>query len=81
MVSEIIKEEIDIENVLSVAILGTHPLNWKTWHVAKRFGIVDKESKYDRRASRLIQNRFANTSLQKEVVRDCLLYTSPSPRD
>ena len=48
MVSEIIKEEIDIENVLSVAILGTHPLNWKTWHVAKRFGIVDKESKYDR---------------------------------
>lgn len=73
MVSEIIKEEIDIENVLSVAILGTHPLNWKTWHVAKRFGIVDKESKYDRRASRLIQNRFANTSLQKEVVRELFL--------
>lgn len=72
-VSDLLRENFDIETILSVAVIGTHPLNWKTWHVAKKFGVIDKNSKYDKRASRLIQGRYAKTPLYREVLRELLL--------
>ncbi len=72
-VSEVLKESFDLEPILSVAVIGTHPLNWKTWYVAKRFGVINKDSQYDKRASRLIQDRYAKTPLYKEVLRELLL--------
>lgn len=65
-----LKEKIDIQAILSVAIIGTHILNWKTWYVAKRFGILTRDATYDRRASRLIQDRYVKTPLMAEVLRE-----------
>ncbi len=61
---------LDIEAILSVAVIGTHPLNWKTWYVAKKFGVVGKDAQYDKRASRLIQDRYRSTALYQEVLRE-----------
>jgi ATP-dependent Lhr-like helicase len=69
-VTDFFNQGFDIEAVLSVAVIGTHPLNWKTWYVAKKFGVVGKEAQYDKRASRLIQDRYRNTALYQEVLRE-----------
>ena len=72
-IEETLKQDIDFKNILEVAVVGTHPLNWKTWHVAKRFGVVSKDSKYDKRAARLIRERFKGTPLDKEIMRELIL--------
>jgi ATP-dependent helicase Lhr and Lhr-like helicase len=69
-VSQALKEEVIIPEILNASIIGTHPLNWKTWYVAKKFGIIDKSAEYDRRAARLIQDRFKDTALYSEVLRE-----------
>lgn len=65
-----LKEDIIIEDILTASIVGTHPLNWKTWYVGKKFGVVDKFAQYDRRAARLIQDRFHGTALYREILRE-----------
>ena len=67
-----LREDLNLEEILSVAVVGTHPLNWKTWYVAKKFGVVSKESQYDRRAARLIQVRYRNTPLYREIMRELI---------
>jgi ATP-dependent Lhr-like helicase len=69
-VERALKEEIDIPKILDASIIGTHPLNWKTWYVSKKFGIIDKTAEYDRRAARLIQDRYRDTALCSEVLRE-----------
>ncbi len=69
-VVEVLKDDMNIEEVLSASIIGTHPLNWKTWYVSKKFGLIDKQAQYDRRAARLIQERYRETALYKEILRE-----------
>jgi ATP-dependent helicase Lhr and Lhr-like helicase len=69
-VSEGLREAIDLRQILTASIVGTHPLNWKTWYVAKKFGVVDKAAQYDRRAARLIQERYKGTPLYDEILRE-----------
>jgi ATP-dependent helicase Lhr and Lhr-like helicase len=69
-VSEGLQEAIDLRQILTASIVGTHPLNWKTWYVAKKFGVVDKVAQYDRRAARLIQERYKGTPLYEEILRE-----------
>ncbi|HYB03317.1 MAG TPA: DEAD/DEAH box helicase, partial [Nitrososphaerales archaeon] len=69
-VSEGLQETIDLRQILTASIVGTHPLNWKTWYVAKKFGVVDKAAQYDRRAARLIQERYKGTPLYEEILRE-----------
>jgi ATP-dependent Lhr-like helicase len=69
-VAQALKEDVIIPEILGASIIGTHPLNWKTWHVSKKFGVVDKSAEYDRRAARLIQDRFRGTALYAEVTRE-----------
>lgn len=65
-----LKEDIIIEEILQASVVGTHPLNWKTWYVSKKFGVVEKGAQYDRRAARLIQDRYRGTALFNEVLRE-----------
>lgn len=73
LIEETLSSDFNVEDVLSAAIVGTHPLNWKTWHVAKKFGLVTREAQYDRRAARLIQGRYRGSPLYKEVLRELFL--------
>jgi ATP-dependent Lhr-like helicase len=75
-----LKEDFDIENVLAVSVIGTHPLNWKTWYVAKKFGVIGKQAQYDRRVARLIQDRYFGTPLYDEVLRELFLEKYDIPK-
>ncbi len=72
-VSDALKEDLVIEDILKASIVGTHPLNWKTWYVSKKFGVIDKNAQYDRRAARLIQERYRNSALYGEILRELFL--------
>ena len=41
---EIIKDDYDLQSVVSASLTGTHNVNWKTWCVAKKFGVVGRRS-------------------------------------
>jgi len=72
-VMEFFQQQYDVADILSVSVIGTHPLNWKTWCIAKKFGVVAKNTKYDKRAARLIQDRYRNTALYREVLRELFI--------
>lgn len=72
-VEEALLSTFNLEEVLSVAVAGTHLMHWKTWQVAKKFGLVEKDAQYDRRAARLIQERYSGTPLHQEVLREIFL--------
>jgi ATP-dependent Lhr-like helicase len=69
-VMEVLSADIKLEDVLTASIVGTHPLNWKTWYVSKKFGVVEKGAQYDRRSARLIQDRYKGSALYMEVIRE-----------
>ena len=82
-VEDAIKTDLNLEKILGTSIIGTHPLNWKTWYVAKKFGVIDKQAQYDRKAARLIQDRFRGTALYSEILRELFLekYDIPKTRN
>jgi ATP-dependent Lhr-like helicase len=71
-VKDVLRANVDVRAILEVASQGTHIMNWKTWHVARKFGVVERNASYDRRMARLIQDRMRNTPLYKEVLRELM---------
>ncbi|HKO65086.1 MAG TPA: DEAD/DEAH box helicase, partial [Candidatus Nitrosocosmicus sp.] len=65
-------DEFDVESVLIASFSGTYNINWKVWGVAKRFGIIRKESIYDKRIARMLYDRYYKTSLSKESIRELI---------
>ena len=65
-------DEFDVESVLIASFSGTYNINWKVWGVAKRFGIIKKESIYDKRMARMLYDRYYKTSLSKESIRELI---------
>ena len=69
-VSDILNEEYELGLVVSASLTGTHNVNWKTWCVAKKFGIVGREAIYDRKSARFIYEKYSKTPLAREVLRE-----------
>ncbi|HEX5904750.1 MAG TPA: DEAD/DEAH box helicase [Candidatus Nitrosocosmicus sp.] len=65
-------DEFDIESVLIASFTGTYNVNWKVWMVAKRFGIIAKDSIYDKRLARIIYEKYRKTSVSKESIRELI---------
>src|SRR5919108_3861358 len=40
----VFNDTYDLESIVIVSLTGTHTINWKTWMVAKRFGLISKET-------------------------------------
>lgn len=70
LLKETLVDDYDLESIISASIIGTHNLNWKTWSVSKKFGIVSRESIYDRKSARFIYERYDNTPLVREAYRE-----------
>ena len=64
--------DFDIESVLIASFTGTYSVNWKVWMVAKRFGIINKDSIYDKRMARMIYEKYRKTSVSKESIRELI---------
>ncbi len=66
------EDDFDLESVLIASFLGMQNFNWKVWGVAKRFGLVSKESVYEKKIARLLYDRYSKTSISKESIRELI---------
>ena len=39
-----LKDDYNLDSIVSASLTGTHNVNWKTWCVAKKFGVVESWS-------------------------------------
>src|SRR3989338_5042063 len=67
---EIMKDDYDLYSIVTASLSGTHNVNWKTWCVAKKFGVVGRGAIYEKKSARFLYERYAKTSLVKEALRE-----------
>ncbi len=70
LLNEIFRDEYDLPTIVSASLSGTHNVNWRTWCVAKKFGVVGRGAVYERKSARFLYERFLNTPLVKEAIRE-----------
>ncbi|MDP3779843.1 MAG: DEAD/DEAH box helicase [Nitrosopumilaceae archaeon] len=67
---DVLKDQYDLDAIVTASIGGTHNVNWKTWCVAKKFGTVGRDAIYDRKSARFLYERYSNTPLVSEALRE-----------
>lgn len=67
---EVLRDEYNLSEIISTALSGTHNINWKTWCVAKKFGIVSRDSVYEQKSARFLHERYIKTPLVIESMRE-----------
>ncbi len=67
---EILNDDYDLESVVSKSLTGTHNVNWRTWCVAKKFGVVGRGAIYERKFARFLYERYSKTALVHEALRE-----------
>ncbi len=67
---EILKDDYDLQSVVSASLTGTHNVNWRTWCVAKKFGVVGRGAVYERKSARFLYERYSKTALVHEALRE-----------
>ena len=70
MFSAVLKDDYDLYSVVGASLTGTHNVNWRTWCVAKKFGIVGRGAVYDRKSARFLYERYSKTPLVDEALRE-----------
>jgi ATP-dependent Lhr-like helicase len=63
-------DEYNLQEIVQASLAGTHNVNWRTWCVAKKFGIVGREAIYDRKSARFLYERYSKTALAQEALRE-----------
>lgn len=69
-IEAVLNDVYDLEPVIIASLGGTHQINWKVWMVAKRFGMIAREAVYDKKAARLIYDRYSKTPVSSESIRE-----------
>ena len=67
---EVLKDDYDLYSIISTSLIGTHNVNWRTWCVAKKFGIVGRGAIYERKSARFLYERYSKTALVREAIRE-----------
>lgn len=70
LLREVLYDSYDLSVIVAASLTGTHNVNWKTWCVSKKFGIVGRHSIYERRSARFLHDRYSNTPVVKEALRE-----------
>ncbi len=63
-------DDYNLQEIVQASLAGTHNVNWRTWCVAKKFGIVGREAVYDRKSARFLYERYSKTALAQEALRE-----------
>lgn len=63
----------DVEKVLIQALQNSDLFAWKHWHVARRFGIVERKADYRSNRSRMLVRAMKDTPANAETQREVLL--------
>ncbi len=67
---QVLKDDYDLYSMVTASLTGTHNVNWKTWCVAKKFGIVGRGAIYERKLARFLYERYSKTPLVHEALRE-----------
>ena len=67
---QVLTDEYELESIIRASITGTHNVNWRTWCVAKKFGIVGRGAIYERKSARFLYERYSKTVLVDEALRE-----------
>ncbi len=67
---EILQDDYDLQSVVRESLIGTYNVNWRTWCVAKKFGIVGRSAVYERKSARFLYERYSKTALVHEALRE-----------
>ena len=67
---QVLNDDYDLESIISASLAGTHNVNWRTWCVAKKFGIVGRGAIYERKSARFLFERYSKTVLVQEALRE-----------
>ncbi|WP_428325041.1 DEAD/DEAH box helicase [Nitrosopumilus sp.] len=67
---EVLKDDYDLFSMVTASLTGTHNVNWRTWCVAKKFGIVGRGAVYERKSARFLYERYSKTALVQEALRE-----------
>ena len=70
ILTKVLHDNYNLSEIVSASLSGTHNVNWKTWCVAKKFGIVSRDSVYERKSARFLYERYIKTPLVKESLRE-----------
>ena len=67
---EVINDNYDLNLMVTASLKGTHNVNWRTWCVAKKFGVVRRGAVYEKKSARFLYERYSKTPLVKEALRE-----------
>ncbi len=67
---DILQDNYDLPPIITAALVGTHNVTWRTWCVAKKFGIVERGAIYEKKSARFLYERYTKTPLAKEAMRE-----------
>ncbi len=69
-VSDVLRDKYDLSVIVTASLTGTHNVNWRTWCVAKKFGVVGRGAVYERKSARFLYERYSKSPLVKEALRE-----------
>ncbi len=67
---DVLHDQYDLDDIVTASLTGTHNVNWRTWCVAKKFGVVGRGAVYERKSARFLYERYSKTPLVKEALRE-----------
>ena len=68
--TDVLHDQYDLGIIVKAALTGTHNVNWRTWCVAKKFGVVGRGAIYERKSARFLYERYSESPLVKEALRE-----------
>jgi ATP-dependent Lhr-like helicase len=69
-VRQILADKYDLYEIVVASLNGTHNVSWRTWNVAKKFGVVGRGAVYEKKSARFLFERYFKTPLVKEALRE-----------
>jgi ATP-dependent helicase Lhr and Lhr-like helicase len=63
----------DVETVLVESLQNSDLFAWRHWHVARRFGVIERKADYRSNRSRMLVRAMKNSPLNVETQREVLL--------
>lgn len=69
-VRQILADNYNLYEIVSASLNGTHNVSWRTWNVAKKFGVVGRGAVYEKKSARFLFDRYAKTPLVREALRE-----------
>ncbi|WP_100182791.1 DEAD/DEAH box helicase [Candidatus Nitrosotenuis aquarius] len=69
-VKQILADTYDLYEIVTASLGGTHNVSWRTWNVAKKFGVVGRGAVYEKKSARFLFERYIKTPLVKEALRE-----------